>query len=293
MRLVDLDELESFPWRKDLFNTTFTYLKSALNTKADDEGLITYRLCGFPIAFQVWIYDILSLDGILCEKIHGSWPRIINWTTDKRIMSSQLEDSMFDSFEANSFETCEEKKEAPYCIQMFEEASAAHTHDNNKDVVNPPARQRKNLSAAPMCNEFVERPNVVESKEKYVDSKSRYNENVINRLIDVQMKQEQMLHEMMSFKHGVESMIADFRNEINERFKQISSPKAGERHLDDKVHEIECAVSEKEQPLCEDNLPSFDLGIDFTPNDIFPRLSDGSFYTNEVLENVDKAIDEA
>ncbi|KAL2467380.1 Ubiquitin-like protease domain-containing protein [Abeliophyllum distichum] len=327
MRLVDLDESDSFPWGKELFNTTFTYLKSALNTKADDEGIITYRLCGFPIAFQVWIYETLPLDGILCEKIRDSWPRIINWTTDKRIMSSQLEDNMFDSFEAKSFETCEDEKEAPYCIQMFEEASAAPTHDNNKDVLDPPARQRKKLSAAPMCNEP---PNVVESKEKE-DSKSHYNEDIINRLTDVQIKQEQMLHEMMSFKHGVESMIADFRKEVIERFKQISSPKAGERHLDNKVdekgsefkstnendvvenfdneetdldspkgnefvdvkvHERECALSEKEQPLCEDNLPSFDLGIDFTPNDIFPRLSDGSFYTDEVLENVDKTIDE-
>ncbi|KAL2454134.1 DUF1985 domain-containing protein [Abeliophyllum distichum] len=47
MRLVDLDESDSFPWGKELFNTTFTYLKFALNTKADDEGIITYRLCGF------------------------------------------------------------------------------------------------------------------------------------------------------------------------------------------------------------------------------------------------------
>ncbi|XP_062118200.1 uncharacterized protein LOC133831805 [Humulus lupulus] len=57
MSLVDDEEkFEAYPWGRRSFNETIKYLTSAL-----DSSKTGYELCGFPIAFQVWGFEVIPL----------------------------------------------------------------------------------------------------------------------------------------------------------------------------------------------------------------------------------------
>ncbi|KAL2461940.1 DUF1985 domain-containing protein [Abeliophyllum distichum] len=66
MVLVDSDEMNAYAWGKELFKLTLSSLKSSLRNKSlivegDGRPYIAYRINGFVIAFQVWIYEILPI----------------------------------------------------------------------------------------------------------------------------------------------------------------------------------------------------------------------------------------
>ncbi|KAL2532712.1 DUF1985 domain-containing protein [Abeliophyllum distichum] len=88
MVLVDSDDMNTFAWGKDLFKFTLASLRSGLRNKyliveGDGKPYIAYKLNGFLIAFQIWIYETLPvLDGKICTKISHRCPRILNWTSN-------------------------------------------------------------------------------------------------------------------------------------------------------------------------------------------------------------------
>ncbi|KAL2513266.1 DUF1985 domain-containing protein [Abeliophyllum distichum] len=84
MVIVYSKDMNSYAWDKELFKFTLSLLKSGLRNKTlivegDGRPYITYRLNGFLIAFQVWIYETLPvLDGKICTKISHRCLRILN-----------------------------------------------------------------------------------------------------------------------------------------------------------------------------------------------------------------------
>lgn len=61
----DFDAMGMFPWGKDLFEMSMKSLKEGLGRRNPH-----YRLKGFLVAFQVWIYEsIPSLNGPVTSKI--------------------------------------------------------------------------------------------------------------------------------------------------------------------------------------------------------------------------------
>ncbi|XP_062094992.1 uncharacterized protein LOC133800868 isoform X2 [Humulus lupulus] len=81
LNLVDDEEkFEAYPWGHRSFNETIKYLTSAL-----DSSKTGYELFGFPIAFQVWEFEVIPLLTSsfaihICSKI----PRILNWKIGKK-----------------------------------------------------------------------------------------------------------------------------------------------------------------------------------------------------------------
>ncbi|KAL2532265.1 DUF1985 domain-containing protein [Abeliophyllum distichum] len=88
MVLVDSDKMNAYAWRKELFKVTLSSLKSGLRNKSsivegNGRPYIVYRISGFVIAFQVWIYEILPIwEGKVCNQIGSRSPRILNWTSN-------------------------------------------------------------------------------------------------------------------------------------------------------------------------------------------------------------------
>ncbi|KAL2498171.1 Ulp1 protease family [Abeliophyllum distichum] len=96
MSIIDSFDLDKFPWGQELFTMTFSHVKVALSKGPTLEeklkGLAMYRLYGFPMAFQIWIYEsIPSLVGVVCKRVCQSQSRILNWNTDIHVKSSLRE----------------------------------------------------------------------------------------------------------------------------------------------------------------------------------------------------------
>ncbi|KAL2466405.1 DUF1985 domain-containing protein [Abeliophyllum distichum] len=61
--LIESEDIETYVWQKELFKNTFSYLKITMTKRTYDETtkkeIFTYRLYGFPLVFQTWIYESL------------------------------------------------------------------------------------------------------------------------------------------------------------------------------------------------------------------------------------------
>ncbi|KAL2532769.1 DUF1985 domain-containing protein [Abeliophyllum distichum] len=87
MVLVESKEMNTYAWGNELFGFTISSLRSDLKNKSliiegDGKPYIAYRLSGFLIAFQIWIYETITiLEGKICSKVRYYCPRILNWTS--------------------------------------------------------------------------------------------------------------------------------------------------------------------------------------------------------------------
>ncbi|KAL2512390.1 Uncharacterized protein Adt_17990 [Abeliophyllum distichum] len=87
MVLIDSLEFNSYAWGKELFKITLSSLKAGLRNKSliiegDGKLYLAYRICGFVLAFQMWIYETIPiLDGKIYSRIGSRSPRMLNWTS--------------------------------------------------------------------------------------------------------------------------------------------------------------------------------------------------------------------
>ncbi|KAG5570503.1 hypothetical protein H5410_060269 [Solanum commersonii] len=89
----DLDFFNSYPWGKESFNLTLTYLKNKINLKKQSEVFnerenALYALYGFPWEFLVWIYEAFPHLGKYARKSLNSplpIPLLLRWHTAKNV----------------------------------------------------------------------------------------------------------------------------------------------------------------------------------------------------------------
>ncbi|OIT32493.1 hypothetical protein A4A49_53112 [Nicotiana attenuata] len=73
--LVECGDFNNYPWGIDVYNAT---IDSCSNKFQDKPSF--YRLGGFPLALQIWLYECCpSLDGHFADHIGNELPRILNW----------------------------------------------------------------------------------------------------------------------------------------------------------------------------------------------------------------------
>ncbi|XP_060959823.1 uncharacterized protein LOC115719721 [Cannabis sativa] len=101
-----IEVFNRFGWGKLLWEKTFHHLKIALkdgnNTfeqlakkKMIEKG---YKLKGFPIAFLIWLYEIIpSLSPRFCNRISNKIPRVLNWENSPTTEFSELIQAVFNN----------------------------------------------------------------------------------------------------------------------------------------------------------------------------------------------------
>ncbi|KAL2512968.1 DUF1985 domain-containing protein [Abeliophyllum distichum] len=100
--LDESGEMESFPWGKELYNLILMSLKGAFSKRImkldTSKKKLEYRLNGFLLAFQVWIYETIPTIAAkkLCVKYKQSLPRILSWSSNVHLTSLQLNKRIFD-----------------------------------------------------------------------------------------------------------------------------------------------------------------------------------------------------
>ncbi|KAM6554057.1 hypothetical protein CsatB_014819 [Cannabis sativa] len=101
-----IEVFNRFGWGKLLWEKTFHHLKIALkdgnNTfeqlakkKMIEKG---YKLKGFPIAFLIWLYEIIpSLSPRFCNRVSNKIPRVLNWENSPTTEFSELIQAVFNN----------------------------------------------------------------------------------------------------------------------------------------------------------------------------------------------------
>ncbi|XP_060959120.1 uncharacterized protein LOC133030400 [Cannabis sativa] len=102
MKLVDDEQMfEKYPWGRRSFNDTVNSLSPVLNRRKTG-----YEICGFPLAFQVWGFEILpSLGSSFAIKVGNNIPKILNWKMTNLQRSSRLKTIWKEVFGKNKI-TC-------------------------------------------------------------------------------------------------------------------------------------------------------------------------------------------
>ncbi|KAF4388060.1 hypothetical protein F8388_014743 [Cannabis sativa] len=101
-----IEVFNRFGWGKLLWEKTFHHLKIALkdgnNTfeqlakkKMIKKG---YKLKGFPVAFLIWLYEIItSLSPRFCKRISNKIPHVLNWENSPTMEFSELIQGVFNN----------------------------------------------------------------------------------------------------------------------------------------------------------------------------------------------------
>ncbi|KAF3448107.1 hypothetical protein FNV43_RR08817 [Rhamnella rubrinervis] len=77
----DLNYFNQFAWGLEFYNVIIISMHRVLGLRQGKlNESATYSLCGFPLAFQIWGYETISLMGDLyANKVDDSFLRICNW----------------------------------------------------------------------------------------------------------------------------------------------------------------------------------------------------------------------
>ncbi|OIT31515.1 hypothetical protein A4A49_10615 [Nicotiana attenuata] len=114
--LVESGDFNNYPWGIDVYKAT---IDSCSNKFQDKPSF--YRLGGFPLALQTWLYECCpSLDGHFAYHLGNKLPRILNWL--KNITPTDDEKKQFDvrglSFEIE-VECTDSQPSQPDSFQVF------------------------------------------------------------------------------------------------------------------------------------------------------------------------------
>ncbi|KAF4395313.1 hypothetical protein F8388_001700 [Cannabis sativa] len=100
----DIEVFNRFGWGKLLWEKTFYHLKIALKDGNDTFEQLAkkkmiekgYKLKGFPLAFLIWLYEIIpSLSPRFCKRINNKIPRVLNWENSPTSEFSELIQGVF------------------------------------------------------------------------------------------------------------------------------------------------------------------------------------------------------
>ncbi|KAF4395325.1 hypothetical protein F8388_001712 [Cannabis sativa] len=101
-----IEVFNRFGWGRLLWEKTFYHLKIALKDGNDTFEQLAkkkmiekgYKLKGFPIAFLIWLYEIIpSLSPRFCKRISNKIPRVLNWENSPTTEFSELIQGVFNN----------------------------------------------------------------------------------------------------------------------------------------------------------------------------------------------------
>ncbi|KAF4370564.1 hypothetical protein F8388_020150 [Cannabis sativa] len=113
-KLVDDEQMfEKYPWGPRSFNDTINSLSTVLNRRKTG-----YEICGSPLAFQVWGFEILpSLGSSFAIKVENNIPKMLNWKMTNLQRSSRLKTIWKEVFGKNK-ESHREGNNINYLLQI-------------------------------------------------------------------------------------------------------------------------------------------------------------------------------
>ncbi|KAF3433592.1 hypothetical protein FNV43_RR24694 [Rhamnella rubrinervis] len=106
--LEDLNYFNQYSWGLVSYNATLISLHKALDLHHEElNKSSTYSLGDFPLAFQVWGYETISLMGkIFTTKVDNSYPRICNWKAERIYKFQNVAKMIFESDEYDELKSC-------------------------------------------------------------------------------------------------------------------------------------------------------------------------------------------
>ncbi|CAA3007981.1 Hypothetical predicted protein [Olea europaea subsp. europaea] len=219
-----------------------------------EKKFLEYRLNGFLVSFQVWIYE--NIPAIArkncCIKHESQRSRMLSWSSNQHVTSVGLRKTIFDliKLEVNQIVPLEAEKGEEYVVGLFVE-----------DL------------------ELRMQSNPIENRLKDVEERIKTNEEVMERLQILEFKVEKMLAGNEGQMNDVVESLPDEMDQVlagnEEEIKDVASPSKEDRielleevELKDdvwkKVAEVTVAI-EAETEIEEGNVQIIDID-DETPD---------------------------
>ncbi|CAA2993762.1 Hypothetical predicted protein [Olea europaea subsp. europaea] len=145
-----------------------------------EKKFLEYRLNGFLVSFQVWIYETIPAIARknYCMKHESQRPRMLSWSNNQHVTYVGLRKTIFDliKLEANQIVPLEAEKGEEYVVGLFVEGLSGDQDDDNFE--HPVVGLKRLIDEGKI--KFVDRAE--RSKEK--KNKEKINENGVERLPD-------------------------------------------------------------------------------------------------------------
>ncbi|KAM6543923.1 hypothetical protein CsatB_008370 [Cannabis sativa] len=237
LHLIGSGEFNSFPWGKVAYDTTLYSLRTVLKEKNkkkvvdETKGTVaskakgknikgkekdynskTYKLCGFPFAFQVWLYEVIPLfkkQG-LCTYDASPDYRMCRWSSVGNPFSGEVEKKIYMSTKfsvTRMFPSAEENQKLD--IAGFEFSYGSESDDDFEDVRQP-------------------RVDVDKTGSSGVEKKATISLAVLDELKDSVLG-------LVVRQVGLECVLKEFRKEVDEKFALLEENLKG--YIDRKVGE--------------------------------------------------------
>ncbi|KAL2511856.1 protein of unknown function (DUF1985) [Abeliophyllum distichum] len=87
----DLEVCYDYPWGRLAFFTLVSSLLTSLKSTDRAGKIKKYTIYGFPIIFQMWIYEVCPEIGErFSEKLQTTYPRILNWDAHHQVHQTTI-----------------------------------------------------------------------------------------------------------------------------------------------------------------------------------------------------------
>ncbi|KAL2542778.1 Ulp1 protease family [Abeliophyllum distichum] len=252
--------MESFLWGKELYSLTLMSLKGAFSKRImklePSKKNLEYRLNGFLLAFQVWIYETIPAIAAkkLCVKYKQSLPRILSWSFNVHLTSLQLNKRIFDLIKRHS-ESNEEILRRLVEIEV--------KLQSNEEIL----KRIAEIEAKVESNDII---------LKYlidIESKIQSNEEIQNRLVELEMKVQSNIQIEKQIKELEEKVKSN--EKILERVANVGSKVNDLQKLKNDAKNVANDTMDMKKNLTD--CPSFSLGIEF---DMTGKSIEGPAETN-------------
>ncbi|CAA2986570.1 Hypothetical predicted protein [Olea europaea subsp. europaea] len=208
-----------------------------------EKKFLEYRLNGFLVSFQVWIYE--TIPAIARKnyymKHESQRPRMLSWSSNQHVISVGLRKTIFDltKLDANQIVPLEAEKGEEYVVGLFVEGLGGDQDDDNFE--HPIVGLKKFIDEGKTKSvDRTGRSTEKKNKGKIIEQVQQSNEKVLRQLSEVELKFVQSNDVILKRISDLERRMQS--NPIENRLKDIEERIKTNEEVMERLQILECRV---------------------------------------------------
>ncbi|CAA2974931.1 Hypothetical predicted protein [Olea europaea subsp. europaea] len=208
-----------------------------------EKKFLEYRLNGFLVSFQVWIYETIPAIARknYCMKHESQRPRMLSWSSNQHVTSVGLRKTIFDliKLDVNQIVPLEAEKGEEYVVGLFVEGLGGDQDDDNFE--HPIVGLKKFIDEGKTKSvDRTGRSTEKKNKGKIIEQVQQSNEKVLRRLSEVELKFVQSNDVILKRISDLERRMQS--NPIENRLKDVEERIKTNEEVMERLQILECRV---------------------------------------------------
>ncbi|CAA3009057.1 Hypothetical predicted protein [Olea europaea subsp. europaea] len=251
-----------------------------------EKNFLEYRLNGFLVSFQVWIYETISAIARknYCMKHESQRPRMLSWSSNQHVTSVRLRKTIFDliKLDVNQIVPLEAEKREEYVVDLFVEGLGGDQDDDNFE--HPIVGLKKFIDEGKTKSvDRIERSTEKKNKGKINEQVQQSNEKVLRRLSEVALKFVQSNDVILKRISDPERRMQS--NSIVNRLRDVEERIKTNEEVMERLQILECKV----EKMLAGNEGQMNDGVESLPNETNQMLAGNK---EEMKDGVERLPDE-